>query len=163
MSLSVHARCRGSDDWEKPSPPHSDLAGFESWRRDVWGSAPVKRLGLRILPSLAGGDTFASGADLEALAHDVDLLQRSLRDIVDELLATGVHIVWRGEVRAGMDMKNVSVDGKGRPQNDPYETVRFRLANIAEAVRRARELPDGEVVIWSSRTVTETRPRCSLH
>jgi hypothetical protein len=33
---------------------------------------------------------------------------------------------------------------------DPYETVQFRLANIAEAVRLARAIPDGagEVVIW---------------
>jgi hypothetical protein len=155
MSLTVHARRKvaapgDGDEWLKPAPPYSEHAGFESWRTDVWGSASAKRLGLRLLPSLAAGDIFASGADLEALALEVDLVQSSLRDIVDELLATGVHIVWRSDVQPGVDMKNVSVDGTGRPQNDPYETVRMRLANIAEAVRLARALPKGtgEVVIW---------------
>ena len=101
-----------------------------------------------ILPSLAKGDVFASGSDLEALALEVDLLQRSLRAVVDELLSSGVHIVWAGPILPGADMRNVAIDAAGRPQNDPYETVQLRLANIAEAVRLARTLPDGEVVIW---------------
>jgi hypothetical protein len=108
----------------------------------------VRRLGLRVIPSLAHRDVFASGKDLERLASEVVVLQRSLRSVVDELLVSGVHIVCRGPAAPGVDMRDVSVDRTGQAQTDPYETVRVRLANIAEAVRIARSMPDGEVVIW---------------
>jgi hypothetical protein len=135
MSLTVHARRRGPSggeglEFETPAAPHSELAGFEFWRSAVWGSPAVRRLGLQILPSLTAGDVCASGQQLADLEREVSELQRSLKAVVEELLADGVHIV--------------------ASPNDPYETVRFRLANIAEAVRLARALPDctGEVVIW---------------
>lgn len=113
--------------FETPMPPYSELAGFESWRWTVWGSAPVRRLGLTILPSLADGDVYASGVRLDELEAEVRQLERVLRAVVDELEASGVHIVANA---------------------DPYETVRERLANIAAAIRLARALPGGEVVIW---------------
>jgi hypothetical protein len=112
------------------SEDHSqELAGFESWRTSVWGSEAVRRLGLQLLPSLAEGDLYASDDLLDRLDIEVRQLQESLRLVVDELLANGVHVVANG---------------------DPYETVAFRLANIAEAVRLARSIPEGAggVVIW---------------
>jgi hypothetical protein len=135
MSLTVHARRRvaerveGSEEWETPASPHNELAGFESWRTSVWGSEAVKQLGLTLLPSLAVRDLYVSGQALDDLDEEVRTLQDSLRSVVNALLADGVHIV-------------ASVD--------PYETVRSRLANIAEAVRLARAFPEGigEVVIW---------------
>jgi hypothetical protein len=89
----------------------------------------VKRLGLTLLPSLAVGDLYVSGEGLAQLDAEVRRLQDCLGLVVNELLAHGVHIVANA---------------------DPYETVSFRLANIAEAVRLARALPEGagEVVIW---------------
>lgn len=125
MSLSVYARRRDADGNSvqlAPTPPRNDLAGFEAWRQEVWGSPAVKRLGLRILPSLADGDVFASGAELDALDAEVRALQHALSAVIGEL--------W--------------------PHADPqdaYDSLRFRLDNIAEAVRLARAVPDGEVVI----------------
>jgi hypothetical protein len=135
MSLTVHARRKATDSrdeeavWMTPAPPHNELAGFEAWRTSVWGSGVVRRLGLRILPALAQGDLRASGQLLNELDAEVKRLQESLRVVVAELLDEGVHIV---------------------ANDDPYETIRFRLANIAEAVRLAQAIPDGagEVVIW---------------
>ncbi len=137
MTLTVHARRRNADRgqhneedaWLTPTPPHNELAGFESWRASVWGSGVVRRHGLHVLPCLAEGDLYASGPLLEELAADISRFQKSLKPIVAELLDEGTHIVSNA---------------------DPYETVRFRLANIEEAVRLARAIPDGagEVVIW---------------
>jgi hypothetical protein len=136
MSLTVHARRKVAEsgksatyEWETPTPPSSEHAGFESWRTSVWGSASARGLGLRILASLAKGDLYVSGQRLAELDAEVKQLQASLRSFVDELLAQGVHIVANA---------------------DPYETIQLRLSNIAEAVRLARAIPDGagEVVIW---------------
>lgn len=123
MSLSVHARHFGSNAW---IPLRSSLAGSESWRTMLWGSEPVKALGFRILPSLAHGDVFASGHDLLQLESEVQVLQRTLCAVVDALIESGVQIGY----------------------NDRYEVAQLYLNNIAEAVRRARAIRDGEVVIW---------------
>ena len=95
----------------------------------MWGSPAMQRLGLRLLPSLAKEDLYASGPKLEELDGEVHKLQAALRSVVDELLAEGVLL------DAG---------------DDPYGLVAARLENIAEAIRLARGIPDdaGEVVIW---------------
>ena len=72
---------------ERDGNPH--LAGFESWRRQVWGSAIVCSWGCHVLPSLATGDVYASGDGLEELAREVALLERRL----DEL-AVAVGVEW---------------------------------------------------------------------
>lgn len=136
MSLLVHARQRGlkgsSDDWTfiPPAPPYGEFAGFESWRTTVWGSAQAKRLGLRLLPMLADRDLYVSGPELEQLETELATLQIALEDFVDKLRQAGVHVV--------------------ASPADSLDTVRVRLANIAEAIRVARALPanEGQVVIW---------------
>jgi hypothetical protein len=94
-----------------------------------------------VLPALADRDIYASGEELEQLEAEVKVLQASLRAVVDELLANGVHIVHGHAWVVGMGWQ---------PGVDPYETILVRLSNIAEAVRLARGMPngEGEVVIW---------------
>lgn len=125
MSLRVTARALegagGDSDFDAS-------AGFESWRKSVWGSGAVRALGLHILPSLATTDVRVSGQELAALEGEVNVLRAGLRGVVDALLEQGVQVVSNG---------------------DPYATVLARLENIGEAVRRAREMANGggEVVI----------------
>ena len=108
----------------------------------------MKRLGLRVLPSLVDGDVFASGAELLALEAEVTLLDRSLEAVVDELFANDV--TSSRTPRSSLDAAFVVGEGVREVPVDPCEEIRFRLANIAEAIRLARAIPngEGEVVIW---------------
>jgi hypothetical protein len=108
--------------------PGRDLAGFEVWRTNVWGSRHVRRLGLRILPELDRRDLRVRGEELDALAAEVDLLTQHLMRLVPLMVA----------------------DGDVVSNADPHETVRTRLDNIAHAIEVARALPAnaGELVIW---------------
>jgi hypothetical protein len=80
MTLIVHAYRRDPatsathDLDERPVGPRNDLAGFESWRTTVWGSAVVIGLGATVLPSLATGDIHAEGAELDQLASELAIL-----------------------------------------------------------------------------------------
>ncbi|MFJ8468439.1 hypothetical protein [Streptomyces swartbergensis] len=56
MTLAVDVFVRDADgEWRVPDVPEgcADSAGFESWRRTVWGSETVRSLGARHLPVLA--------------------------------------------------------------------------------------------------------------
>ena len=55
-----------------------ELAGFESWRCSVWDAPAVRELGLTLLPSLAEGDVYAEGPDLEVLRRELDRLAADL-------------------------------------------------------------------------------------
>jgi len=55
-------------------PLPSDLAGLESTRNSFYGAERSKKLGLKLLPSLADHDIYASGPDLEVLRNEVLLL-----------------------------------------------------------------------------------------
>jgi len=59
-----------------PVEPRNDLAGFESWRWKVYGSAPVRALGLRLIPSLATGDIYAEDDEVDVLAAEIETLLR---------------------------------------------------------------------------------------
>jgi hypothetical protein len=57
----------------------ADLAGFESWRTAVYGSASVRRRGAIFLPRLAGADLLLEGDDLIPFRAECASL---LRDVV---------------------------------------------------------------------------------
>ncbi|GAA4608002.1 hypothetical protein GCM10023107_84390 [Actinoplanes octamycinicus] len=53
---------------------HSDLAGFERTRTELWGSPVVRSLGAAFLPRLAEGDLWLANDEVEAFAAECALL-----------------------------------------------------------------------------------------
>ncbi|MCY1063602.1 hypothetical protein OV090_02450 [Nannocystis sp. RBIL2] len=77
MTLITHAYVRTADGEMRTldaAPPRNDLAGPESWRVKVYGSAAAWALGLTLLPSLATYDIHAEDEDLEVLEREVQVL-----------------------------------------------------------------------------------------
>ncbi|MFD9569055.1 hypothetical protein ACFWBI_04340 [Streptomyces sp. NPDC059982] len=100
----------------------SDLAGFESWRTEVWGSQTVRALGARFFPLLAGGD-------LRVAPHDV-------REFLAEALLVRGHV---DSIAARMD--------SAEPVTRRAGAIADRLENILDAARRASRAGGG-VQIW---------------
>jgi hypothetical protein len=81
MSLIVSPYKRlpdGSTEWLNVANHSAELAGFESTRQTFWGSATTKALGLSLLSTLASGDIWAEGADLDLLEAEIATLSRHL-------------------------------------------------------------------------------------
>ncbi|MEU9628339.1 hypothetical protein AB0D89_16185 [Streptomyces luteogriseus] len=55
-----------------------DSAGFESWRRTVWGSGPVRALGARFLPVPAGDDVAIEAEEVGECLPEVALPREHL-------------------------------------------------------------------------------------
>ena len=81
LVVSVHQRNPESGEFDPDlvAETGADLAGFESWRSSVYGSAAVRRRGGRFMPQLAGADLVLEGDDLIAFKEECALL---LRDVV---------------------------------------------------------------------------------
>lgn len=93
--------------------PGEQLAGFERWRRVVWGAAVMRDLGLTLLPSLATrSEIHAEGPDLDRLGAELDLVVADLPRIASVV--------------------GVDPDVLGR-----------RIANMRAAVARAGRVEDG--------------------
>src|SRR5262245_8398008 len=88
MSLSVHKCHMVGDAWDFVEEPDyaKTLAGFESWRADVWGSPAVQALGCRILPELRLQDIYCFGADVSDLIQEAQCVLEHLTSIAE---ATG--------------------------------------------------------------------------
>lgn len=95
------------------APSRNDLAGFESWRRQVYGSPAAQALGLALLPLLASQEVYAEGEQLDLLEREVWVMLANTA-------------LWP------------DIDAEG---------LRFRLLNILEAIRVARETPGAGVYI----------------
>jgi len=93
MSLRVNVFTRGPDgemllvDLD-PVDRHKELAGFESYRRRLYGSPAARTLGLQILPTLDGGDVCVEGAELERLRAEAELALANVDLFVVEADAT---------------------------------------------------------------------------
>lgn len=140
MSLTVHAYTRPAsiegrspaDEELKlldPASPGSDLAGFESWRHNVYGSATARALGLTLLPTLREEDLFAEGGSLDQLEVEVRTLLAHVPELVADSARRGIPLVSNAE---------------------PGPTVTFRLGNVLAAIEAARTVRDGisGVCIW---------------
>ncbi|MEU3353625.1 hypothetical protein [Streptomyces sp. NPDC037389] len=103
-------------------PGCSDRAGFERWRRTVWGSETVRSLGARFFPKLADGDLYVHPTDVPAFIAECLVV----RTRVDRIAAR-------------------------MPTSEPYaftvELLEQRLGNITDAARRAQRIGGG-VLIW---------------
>ena len=97
-----------------PTPGHSNQAGVERYRQLVYGSERAKKLGLRLLPTLAEGyDIYAAGSDLSVLKHEVEVL--------------------KGDYLREFEEKRVMHDEVSEWERSPVS----RLDNILEAVQYA--------------------------
>jgi hypothetical protein len=76
LSISVHLvdETSGGIGTEIPLPPGGDLAGFEVWRRELYGSDEALRLGLTLLPTLRGADIQATGDELKRLKNEAQCI-----------------------------------------------------------------------------------------
>lgn len=77
MTLITHAYVRTADGELRrlvAAPPRNDLAGPESWRAKVYGSAAARALGLTLLPTLATHDIHAEDGDIDVLEREVEVL-----------------------------------------------------------------------------------------
>ncbi|MFJ4280867.1 hypothetical protein [Streptomyces massasporeus] len=125
MSLSVDVFLRERDGQRRildVPEGRDDAAGFESWRRTVWGSEPVRALGARFLPVLHDDDLEIEAEEVAEFLREVALLREHLDAIAENTRRP------RGltEHRAGL--------------------VR-RLRNLEVAALHARMI-DGGVLIW---------------
>lgn len=100
----------------------SDLAGPESWRHTVWGSAAVRSLGARFFPVLSSGDLTVARDEVEEFLSECALIRASLESVAPRREAD---VVDEGYVRQ----------------------VSERLVNIENAAGRALQIGAG-VIIW---------------
>ncbi|MEU2749577.1 hypothetical protein ABZ613_25520 [Streptomyces collinus] len=125
MSLSVDVFVREPDGQRRVlgvPEGRDDSAGFESWRRTVWASEPVRALGARFLPVLADDDLTIEAEEVADFLREVALLREHLDAIAEN--------TWRprglAEHRAGLVQ---------------------RLRNLEVAALHARVI-EGGVLIW---------------
>lgn len=102
----------------------SNLAGFESWRRTVWGSEAVRSLGAQFFPQLAKDDLYVYPDQVQGFIEECALLRSNLS------------LISRGSAASALDR-----------ELDQEEVVSWRLANIEDAAARALAVGAG-VVIW---------------
>lgn len=110
-------------------PGTSDAAGFENWRTQVWGSAQVRALGAGLLPKLATEDLYADPGQVAQLQRDCALLREHLDAVV-----AGVDL----STQHGITVPTNGVVYPGSSRAAFRETLSQHLANIEDAVRRAR-------------------------
>ncbi|WP_067590787.1 hypothetical protein [Nocardia terpenica] len=127
MSLTVHVFTLqdGETSFLDAGEGWMDLAGFESWRTEVWGNAAVRELGARFFPVLAEGDLWVYPDKVLEFARECASLSDNLSTI-----APFPYPPWP-------DATHLRV----------IDAVASRLAHIQIAVGRALGVGGG-VVIW---------------
>jgi hypothetical protein len=109
LSVMIYRRADGSAMDEVEGVLRSDLAGFERWRKTVYGSPILVSRGATQLPQLANSDLYLESLDdLEAAAADCRLILANLDEVA---------------LHAGTEA----------------ETVAYRVNNILTAVDFARD------------------------
>ncbi|MFF5002083.1 hypothetical protein ACFY3G_04580 [Streptomyces phaeochromogenes] len=131
MSLSVDVyvpRAEGGIEVLDVPPDSSDVAGWERWRTEVWGSEPVRSLGARFFPRLATEDLTVAPDEVSDFLAECDLIRTHLAPIADHMAA---------EPGTGPRKSHV----------EHADDVSRRLDNIVKAARRALGVGGG-VIIW---------------
>jgi hypothetical protein len=120
----------------------SDLAGFESWRRSVWGSDRVRALGAEFFPVLATQDLYVEPDGVERFQRECALLRANLEVVAEDVDPLNPR---------SADFRTVGgrqqIHAPANPHAAFVATVSARLANIEDAARRALAIGAG-VVIW---------------
>lgn len=116
-------------------PDGSELAGFENWRTEVWGSAVVRALGAAIFPQLAVQNLHVMpGRQLNDFRRECQLLRAHLDEIADAVDLTSQH---------GITVTSTGVIKPGETREAFRATLTQRLDNIEAAIRRAKKVRGG--------------------
>jgi hypothetical protein len=112
-----------------------ELAGFENWRTEVWGSAAVRALGATIFPQLAVRDLHVMpGRQLNDFRRECRLLRAHLDEIADAVDLTS---------QQGITITKTGVIKPGETREAFRAALSQHLANIEAAIRRAKKVRGG--------------------
>jgi hypothetical protein len=140
MSLSVDVyvpRAEGGIEVLDVPPGCSDVAGWERWRTEVWGSEAVRALGARFFPRLAVEDLAVAPDEVSEFLAECDLIRTHLARIADHMTA---------EAEAGSGSAEARTASR-KSHAEHADDVSRRLDNIVNAARRALGVGGG-VIIW---------------
>lgn len=128
MSLSVDVFVLDGDgkkEFEESPSDGSDLAGFEAWRKTVWGGRGVRALGAGFFPVLADGDLTVWPAEVADFLAECALLREHLSEVAP----------------------HPNPQRPDDPHAETIDQVSSRLANIQQAAERALKTGGG-VMLW---------------
>jgi len=113
----------------------SELAGFENWRTEVWGSAAVRALGATMFPRLAVQDLHVMpGRQLNDFRRECRLLRAHLDEIADAVDLTSQH---------GTTVTSTGPIKPGETREAFRAILTQRLDNVEAAIRRAKKVRGG--------------------
>lgn len=117
------------------APDASELAGFENWRTEVWGSVAVRALGATIFPLLAVRDLYVMpGRQLNDFRRECRLLRAHLDEIAAAVDLTS---------QQGITVTTTGVTRPGETREALRAALSQRLANVEAAIRRAEKVRGG--------------------
>ncbi len=119
MSLLVNTYTRNAADEIdilEPEDDSQELAGFESYRKTFYGCQAALSLGLQLLPSLANGDLYCEGNDLERLRYEANVVLQNIKLFTEDAV----------------------------PHSE--SSLQFRIHNILTAINRAQAVHGGVVM-----------------
>ncbi len=87
LSISVYSLdpTTGKEAQEIVLPAGEDLAGFETWRTEVYGSEKARTVGVRRLASLRSGNVDAAGPAIEEIKRETMVLLEHATEIAKVL------------------------------------------------------------------------------
>ena len=81
-------------DSEDSSEP---LAGFEVYRTEVYGSELAKRLGFKVLPTLASNNIYAKGQEVNKLKTEAETIMREASAFAEQFNNDAETIKYRAD------------------------------------------------------------------
>ncbi|WP_269857073.1 hypothetical protein [Streptomyces sp. RPT161] len=87
MSLLVHTFVYDADGGRDflEDPEHGKaLAGFESTRTRLWGSAAIRALGSRFFPQLGGGDLYVERDEIDEFLTECEAIRPHLDNLAKQ-------------------------------------------------------------------------------
>ena len=64
--------------------PFSDVFGLESWRKNIWSSVTLKKIGCNLLYTLKDKDIYTKNEDLKLLETELNIIKENLNRIAIE-------------------------------------------------------------------------------
>jgi len=100
MSLSVEVYTtddNGEMVLHDPKDYSETLAGFESYRTEVYGSELAKRLGFKVLPTLASNNIYAKGQEVNKLKTEAETIMREASAFAEQFNNDAETIKYRAD------------------------------------------------------------------
>ena len=74
-----------------------ELAGFEVYRTEVYGSELAKRLGFKVLPTLASNNIHAKGQEINQLKAEAEIIMREASAFAEQFKNDAETIKYRAD------------------------------------------------------------------